>query len=224
MIVLGVGLSKTGTTSLHRALQLLNLKCIHHDQSRLNDILDGSNPNPDFRRYDDLDAVTDIPSAYFFHEILDAYPESKAILTIRDIDAWWKSLLYHWNTLHPLRKTSVFYRIGGVLGLKRWPGKAEDEYNMFRRHLRNYVYGSVVASEFLYKKKYIEHNERVQASVPAHRLLVMNITAGDGWDKLCPFLGMSIPSETFPHSHKSNYELKKHIVIAHPSHGEAPHP
>jgi hypothetical protein len=36
---------------------------MHYDRVRLNDILDGTNPHPDFRRYDDFDAVTDIPSA-----------------------------------------------------------------------------------------------------------------------------------------------------------------
>jgi hypothetical protein len=45
----------------------------------------------------------------------------------------------------------------------------------------------------------MEHNERVQADIPAHRLLVMNIIEGDGWDKLCPFLGTKIPSLPFPH-------------------------
>ena len=72
MKILGVGLSRTGTMSLTLALRRLGLKAMHYDRVRLNDILDGSNPDPDFHRYDDVDAVTDIPSAYFYRELLEA--------------------------------------------------------------------------------------------------------------------------------------------------------
>lgn len=204
MRVLGVGLSRTGTKTLHRAFEILGLKSIHYDTNRLNDILGGASPKPDFRRYDDIDAVTDIPSAYFFSELLEAYPESKAILTIREINAWWKSISYHSNTRGPISKKSLAYYTSRVCGLKRQSGMDRQEYDIFRILLRNYVYGSFVASEFLYKKKYIEHNERVMATVPAKRLLVIDIAAGDGWEKICHFLGMPIPSESFPHENKSN--------------------
>ena len=97
MKFLGVGLSKTGTSSLHRALTMVGLKCIHYDRIRLNDILDGTTTNPNFRRYDDVDAVTDLPSAFFYRELLAAYPNCRAILTTRDVDAWWRSVEVHMN-------------------------------------------------------------------------------------------------------------------------------
>jgi hypothetical protein len=31
------------------------------------------------------------------------------------------------------------------------------------------------------------------------RFIEMDITAGDGWEKLCPFLGVPTPSKPFPH-------------------------
>ncbi|MDH7517125.1 MAG: sulfotransferase [Candidatus Thermoplasmatota archaeon] len=37
------------------------------------------------------------------------------------------------------------------------------------------------------------------------RLLVMNITGGDGWEKLCNFLDKPIPNKLFPHKNKGNY-------------------
>jgi len=207
MRVLGVGLGRTGTSTLHRALEILGLKSIHFDTNRLNDILAGVTPNPDFRRYDDIDAVTDIPSAYFFSELLEAYPESKAILTIRDINTWWKSISYHSNIRTPISKKGFRCYASRVLGLKQQlEMDREEKYDMFRILMRNYVYGSIVASEFLYKKKYVEHNNHVIATVPAKRLLIIDITAGDGWDKICPFLGMPMPSEIFPHENKSNFK------------------
>lgn len=205
MKVIGAGLSRTGTLSLHKALEALGLRSLHYDRSRLNDILDGSNPAPDFRRYDDLDAVTDIPSAYFYQELFEAYPESKVILTVREIEAWWKSVEFHLNTKHPVNENiSLKHQISKTLGINQWIWK-ENKYDTFRRNLRRRVYGSTVAYEFLYKKKYVEHNEKVIRTIPSDRLLVMNIAAGDGWDILCPFLDLPIPHVPFPQSHQSTY-------------------
>jgi hypothetical protein len=196
MRVLGVGLSRTGTTSLHQALQLLGLKSIHYDKVRLNDVLDGTNAHPDFRRYDDVDAVLDIPSAAFFEELLAAYPACKAILTIRDIESWWQSMVAHYGRRPPVETATRWQRLRA-----RFDADLRDqlEVNRFKTLLRNHVYGSVTAQEFMYKKKYVMHNERVIAKVPADRLLVMNICDGQGWEALCPFLGLPHPGVPFPH-------------------------
>lgn len=202
--IIGAGLSRTGTNSLRNALEMLGFSCIHYDRTRLNDILDGSTPNPDFRRYDDVDAVADLPSAYFYRELMQAYPGSKVILTVREIDAWWKSISTHF-TVHGVPETSsIRQKLSRRLGLSSWLWK-EDEHDVFRRTLRLYVYGSTTPKEFLYKKKYADYNDQVVATVPPERLLIMDIAAGDGWDKLCPFLGAPVPDQAFPHTHKTDY-------------------
>jgi len=201
--VIGAGLSRTGTRSLCLALETLGFRGIHFDRTRLNDVLDGTNPNPDFRRYDDVDAITDLPSAYFYRDLFLAYPESKVILTVRDTEAWWKSIKVHFNVVAPVAENvRIIHRISSKLG---WTGK-QEEFDAFRRRLRNYVYGSPVAQEFLYKKKYTQHNEQVIASIPADRLLIMDVSAGDGWQKLCPFLGAAVPDSPFPHDNMTNYK------------------
>lgn len=49
------------------------------------------------------------------------------------------------------------------------------------------------------------HMETVRRKVDAYfrgrpdDLLVINIPAGEGWDKLCPFLGVAAPDTAFPH-------------------------
>ena len=35
-------------------------------------------------------------------------------------------------------------------------------------------------------------------------LLTLDICAGEGWKKLCPFLGVPIPKEDFPHKNKGS--------------------
>ncbi len=180
MKIIGAGLSRTGTKSLAHALRLLGYRTLHFDRTRLTDIVEGRAAEPDFHRYDDLDAVLDLPAAWYFEELLAAYPESRCILTIRDEDSWWKSIERQFNTLSPL------------------PTADRDP---FRFRLRTLVYGSARAEEQAYRARYRAHNRRVLATVPPQRLLVMDIAGGAGWDTLCPFLGLPIPAATaFPHA------------------------
>ncbi|HVR04417.1 MAG TPA: sulfotransferase, partial [Solirubrobacteraceae bacterium] len=46
-------------------------------------------------------------------------------------------------------------------------------------------------------EQFHRHNEAVKAGVPAERLLVWSVT--EGWEPLCEFLGVAVPSEPLPH-------------------------
>jgi len=200
MKVLGVGLGRTGTKSLHRAFQILGLKSLHFDQVRLRDILDGSNVAPDFRRYDDVDAVTDVPTAFFYRELLEAYPDCKAVLTTRPVEGWWRSSLKHSAKIGKVDAAHWGRQVKALFSAQAAARLQADEFKVL---MRNYVYGAAMPREFLYKKRFVEYNERVRAEIPPHRLLVMDVTRGDGWDLLCPFLGLPIPSEPFPHENRT---------------------
>jgi hypothetical protein len=200
--IIGAGLGRTGTYSLHLALEVLGFRSVHFDCVRLNDVLADTTPNPDFRRYDDVDAVVDVPTAYFYRELYAAYPNSKLILTLRDLEAWWKSTQIHFNEVAPVPEhPRVLRRLAAKWGAAR----REDEHDIFRRNLRNRIYGSTVATEFICKKTFVEHNQLVIATIPPEKLLVMDICAGEGWEKLCPFLGVPAPDTAFPNSHTTNY-------------------
>ena len=41
-------------------------------------------------RYDDVDAVEDLPTAYYYEQMLQVYPSAKFILTVRDEKDWLK--------------------------------------------------------------------------------------------------------------------------------------
>ena len=184
MKIIGAGLSKTGTMSLAKALTILGFRTLHNDMIRLNDILDGTTSDPDFRRYDDVDAVVDLPTSWFFEELLEAYPDAKCILTVRDEDGWWKSVAEHTGEIFPV---------------------SSREEHPARWDLRHHVYGSATPFEFTYRKRYREHNARVCATVPPSRLLVLNIVDGDGWMPLCNFLGVPQPAQPFPHGNSREY-------------------
>ena len=195
MKVICAGLSKTGTKSLASALRILGYKVYdfpEHTDIHLNEWIeiyyDGT--TPDFASmYSSVDGVTDLPAAFWWEEILACFPEAMVILNVRDNDdVWVKSWAKH---LHMTRELGVFSKLAYLLCPK--PRKLLDFYNAECTA----VYGSVNPdSTFLFKKRYNEHNERVQAVVPASKLLVYNVK--QGWAPLCQFLGLDIPSQEFP--------------------------
>lgn len=176
MKVFGVGLSRTGTTSLTKALRMLGYRTVHFPTS-----------DEQIRRHD---AATDASVAYRFEELDRAYPGSKFILTVRDEAAWLRSY-------YQFRDQQV--KIG-----RNWPMNREA------RAVRRAVYGTEEFDPDLWRAGFRRHNERVLryfAERPED-LLVMDVTRGEGWEKLCPFLGKPIPAAAFPFANKSSRLLR----------------
>lgn len=119
-------------------------------------------------------------------EFLDyIFSNSKFILTIRDIDSWIKSIEYHYRT-----------RNGS---LRRNP--------LERLENRFLVYGTTFFEKEKFIKAYYAHYEKVVNCFKnrENQLLIMNIINGDGYEKLCPFLGKEIIEREFPYRNISNY-------------------
>ncbi len=79
--VFGIGLSKTGTTSLNDALSLLGIPSIHLPRS--------------IEQVEEFDGATDIPIALAYKELDLKYPGSKFVLTIRESNSWLNSQQFH---------------------------------------------------------------------------------------------------------------------------------
>ncbi|MEM7756913.1 MAG: glycosyltransferase [Cyanobacteria bacterium P01_A01_bin.40] len=79
--VFGIGLSKTGTTSLNSALKLLGIPSIHLPHS--------------LKQVEAFDGATDTPIALAYKELDLIYPGSKFILTIREPSSWLRSSRLH---------------------------------------------------------------------------------------------------------------------------------
>ena len=86
MKVIVAGLNKTGTTSITVALgQLHGIDTVHHYMDHYANfgsvwkkICEEGGTKEDFQRmYSNVDAVADVPAAYFWEELLEAYPEAK---------------------------------------------------------------------------------------------------------------------------------------------------
>jgi hypothetical protein len=169
-----IGLNKTGTVSLHEALTILGYRSFHwggpEARRSVRRALEEETP---LLTYLDgrFDAFSDVEDLTYNFDLADRqYPDSKFILTIRPLDEWLESRRRH---------------------VKK---------NRARRASRRYAGSWLEVDLEGWAADYTAHTERVR-SYFADRpddLLVIDITAGKGWDALCAFLGRPIPDSPFP--------------------------
>ena len=189
--VFGIGLSKTGTTSLNSALKILGYKSAHWT-------LEGQRVLswPEFFY---LEAAVDTPCAVQFESLYYTFENSKFIYTVRDVDEWKRSIQNHFGMESPrefreLWKENEFWE--GNHGW-RW-------YNSVRWIQ---VHECLYARHDTWEDAYYEFDRRVRSffsEKPDDRIIVMNIPEGDAWEPLCQHLGHSIPETSFPHAGKSS--------------------
>lgn len=189
--VFGIGLSRTGTLSLAAALQHLGYRAAHfvqHLQARRGET---SWFAGDFEAdsLDGYDAAVDLPIPAFYPQLDARYPGSRFILTIREPDSWIASVRRHWARW-PISET---------------PDDTDDPRGRYRRWVRLATYGTFGFSETRLRFACEAHTRNIRAYF-ANRpqdLLVFDICGGEGWDKLCPFLGKPIPDAPFPWEHRA---------------------
>lgn len=175
--IFGIGLNKTGTSSLHHALERLGYVSLHYaGPKRAALIKRAINEGKPLLHYIDprYDAFSDTPVTYYFDLADVQYPGSRFILTVRDLDAWLDSRRRHVER-NQQRKAAGEYH-GKFLNVT-----PDDWTREYRRHERR------VLSYF--------------AERP-NDLLVFDVTGGDGWEPLCAFLGHAVPDEPFPWRNK----------------------
>lgn len=168
-----IGFHKTGTTSLGNALEILGYRVCGVQRQLLAPII-----QDDFSQVIEVvkqfDAFKDNPWPLIFKQLDDQFPDAQFILTVRSAQDWMLSVVNHF-------------------GKKTTP-------------MREWIYGNgaPLGNEKIYLKKYVMHNENVMHwfSNRKQKLLVMDISAGDGWQVLCEFLGAIIPKTEFPFKNK----------------------
>ena len=194
MKIFEIGVSKTGTTSLGRAYEILGFR--HKGVSKIiTKKFYKSEPydyNILFEVIDRYGAFQDSPWHNCDYKILDKrYPGSKFILLERDDESWIRSLEYwsspilneDWETwLDEYDKNTID---------KRWK---TDRDNLIKEKLdwKHLKYRGI--------KEYFKNRQ--------NDLLVMNICDGEGWEKLCSFLNKPVPDVPFPKENVTeNYNI-----------------
>ena len=174
MKVLGIGLGRTGTTSLASALEILGYKTKHCPRFYLDPKGALCIAREDIENHE---ALTDEPCIIFFGEADREFPGSKFILTVREMGAWLSSVennsasMQEWWASNPA--VSVLHTV---------------------------LYGSAAFDRRLYAEAHQRHLAGVHEYFKDRPtdLLVIDICGGEGWKKLCPFLGKPIPNDKFP--------------------------
>lgn len=201
MQLLGAGLPRTATLTQRAALEILGLRPCYHMQNvfadmsavgRWREVLDGKLSAAEI--LDGYPAVVDWPGSYYYRELMDAYPEAKVLLSVRDGMAWARSMhetiwgLFYDDTL--IRHVSdARMRVDPV-----WNTYIEMMKEMWVR--TELLDGEATTLEFM-AAAMERYNEKVRAAVPAERLLEWWPT--DGWKPLCEFLEVPVPDEPVPH-------------------------
>jgi hypothetical protein len=187
--VVGAGLGRTGTHSLKIALeQLLGAPCYH-----MIEVFSHPDHVPLWSRaidgdLDDWDAIfggyaaaVDWPAASFWREMSEAYPDAIILLSVRDVDSWWKSA-----------SNTIFDAMRGEIG-----GPEMAEWHAMVRRFLAERFTPDIHDEQAAKAAYLAHNEDVRKTAPKGRLL--EYRTGDGWEPLCDALGVPVPDVDFPH-------------------------
>jgi hypothetical protein len=174
--IFGIGLGKTGTTSLHFALELLGFRSAHaptviskfinHEARTGKPLLSTLEPY--------YDAFIDWPISSLYSQLDRRFPGSKFILTIRDPLARYHSACRHMEYDRARMRQGLPYA---------WLSLEPEALFV----LRDMLHTAAV-------KSYFEGR--------SEDLLVTRIVDGEAWQELCGFLRRPVPCAGFPH-HKA---------------------
>jgi len=193
LAVIGAGFGRTGTSSLKLALEQLGFgPCFHMSEFF-------KEPNgealkerwahvphteePDWEAvFAGYNSTVDWPSAAYWRELAGHYPDARIILTVRDADRWYDSA----------SKTIFAGRTSDAELAKR-----DDTWaRMVRKIIAEGTFGGRTGDREHAIAVFRRHNDEVRHTIPPERLLVYE--SGDGWEPLCRFLGVDVPSTPYP--------------------------
>jgi len=187
--IFGLGLGRTGTTSLVKALNILGIKTMHWPVDRqIEECLIKRPETVKLHLLEEYDAITNEPMCSIYPILDRSYPNSKFILTVREKTSWLKSSKWWHEEAVPFRESLS-------------PGA---EWVRYGKVIHRYVYGIDGWDEKVFSEIYDRYYTEITNyfSDREKDLLVLNICAGDGWEKLCPFLELPIPNIAFPHENR----------------------
>jgi hypothetical protein len=204
MQVIGAGLPRTGTLTQKVALEMLGLGPCYHWVDVLADLdrvaqwqraLDGEQPWEEIFDRAGFRSTVDWPGGYFYKELMERYPQAKVLLSVRDPQAWERSFRETiWNMGHGESLLRLLSSARAQVD-PQWRDYLALVERMFWGPEGTFAAGHSEPAQLI--AEFERHNAEVQASVAPERLLVWEV--GDGWEPLCEFLEVAVPSEPLPH-------------------------
>lgn len=221
--MIGAGLPRTGTASFSQALSILLDAPVYHGGTQVTlgppsnirswiDVLahwpshtpsDTAVINEHLKtQLDGYAAVTDSPCNGLIPELLTLYPDAIVICTVRDPDAWVKSMATVANaaTLRFLR--FVLFWLPGMRHFSTY-------IDLLRKQWVE-LYGKPEPATTEHWDRHIEYLKRV---VPEGRLVFFDVK--EGWKPLCKVLRKEVPDVDFPRINdgRAIEELTKRFIV-----------
>lgn len=185
--VFNIGFNRSGTTSLNSALNILGIPSIHYSFN--NSSWFKNNPG----EIEEIIRKNDLSGNRILHTLDDKYRG----FTDFNGEVYFKDLYKQYPnskfilTIRPPEDwlKSIIYM---ERSQNRFQPNTEQEYMVFEKKINRYFT----------KRKEIRKFFKNKPS----QFLEMNIVNGDGWEVLCPFLGLKIPDVPFPYENKTLYK------------------
>ena len=190
--VVGAGFGRTGTLSLKSALEKLGCGPCYHMMEVF--------PRPEhvamwhrlaFENlmdwdllFRDFQATVDWPAARWWREIAAHYPEAKVLLSVRDPESWYRSMI---DTIYQPMKWPVPDHV---------PEIARLQSEMVRKAILTETFDNRFEDKAHAIEIFKRHTQEVRDTIDPARLLVFDVK--EGWAPLCRFLEVPIPDEPFP--------------------------
>ena len=127
-------------------------------------------------------ATTDFPSCLFWREQLEAFPDARIVLSVRDPGSWFESF----QALHDANMR--FEQL-------QQPNARFRKWREFVARLVWEPFGHARDRDHCIEI-FEKHTERLKAEVSPERLLIFEVR--EGWEPLCRFLGKDVPEKPFP--------------------------
>jgi hypothetical protein len=190
--VVGAGFGRTGTLSLKNALEKLGVGPCYHmmevfprpEHVAMWHRLAFENSMDWDLLFRDFHSTVDWPSARWWREIAAHYPEAKVLLSVRDPEAWYKSMI-----------DTIFQPMTWKL-----PDDVPEIVRLQNQMVRKAILAETFDNRFEDKAHTIDiftrHTQEVRDTIDPGRLLVFDVR--EGWAPLCRFLEVPIPDEPFP--------------------------
>ena len=204
-----IGFSKTGTTSLEKALNHLGYKMYTGRYD--NYVAHWLYACYIYGDYDEILRITDIYDAFadapwggtdVYKHVYRKHPDSKYILTLRDTEEWYESFcnmcLKFSNDLNTC--FDDFYTNG--------------RYSFGLLFQKIFNIDVIEGNEYKIKHIYDAYNQNCMGFLEKNNAdyITLNIDDEYKWEKVCKFLDKSVPNMPFPHANRA---INKDTSIKH---------
>jgi len=206
-----IGVWKTGTTSVGKAINLLvggkhygNTEYVEGGGYHIGNMDQGSYKSgkksfnaliKDYTTFDDNPW-----NRSFTLEYLKECPQYKFILSTRDPDEWHYSAYTFYRKLQEQDKVNPYHVWGMYAKEFKWVfGNSFDA----TRIVGDNQFAGMIKQKALWVDWFNKRNEKVKEMFKGN-FLEYNISEGLGWEPLCNYLGKDIPTEPFPRLNVQN--------------------